>query len=208
MDMVQLGHRSELREASRVIGNEASPAGSKGATMPMRRLKRSALTQLSLGGCAVMFNACGLIQQARAQYIPPPVPPPPPPVFNPSPPNTTVPQPSYKSVSPATPSGVSGPEITSPVNEEPPSTTTRFEREASAKTRSVHHHHRGRFVGPRSGSHYCGYSPCVRIYPSAFYGAPASGLWWPGYYDYAPGQFAHGRPRYSGYWRAAGYHGD
>ena len=25
-------------------------------------------------------------------------------------------------------------------------------------------------------------------------------VWWPGYYDYAPGQFRRGRPRYGGYW--------
>jgi hypothetical protein len=32
--------------------------------------------------------------------------------------------------------------------------------------------------------------------------------WSPGYYDYASGQLRRGRPRYGGYWRAAGYHGD
>ena len=168
--------------------------------MPTRRFKRVP-AQLLVGVSAVVFG-CVLMEHAIAQQIVPQVPPPPPPVVNPSPPNTTVPQPSYKSISPATPSG--GPEITSPVNEEPPSTTARSEQGASVAKTTVHHH-RGRFAGP---SHYCGYSPCVRIYPSAFYGGPASGLWWPGYYDYAAGQFAHGRPRYWGYWRRAGYHGD
>jgi Protein of unknown function (DUF3489) len=33
-------------------------------------------------------------------------------------------------------------------------------------------------------------------------------LWWPGFYDYADGQFARGRPRYEGYGRRSGYHGD
>jgi hypothetical protein len=32
--------------------------------------------------------------------------------------------------------------------------------------------------------------------------------WSPGYYDYASGQLGRGRPRYGGYWRPAGYHGD
>jgi hypothetical protein len=194
--------------------------------MPTGRFKQIALAQLLVVGCAVMFGVCVLVQhvQAQQQFVPPPpapVPPAPPPVVNPSPPNTTVPQPSYKPISPATPSAVPGSGVTSPVNEEPPSTTAaRSERGASvAKTRSVHHHRRGRFVGPTLGSYSCGYSPCFRIHPWAFYGyaAPAyvvapvqtaSTLWWPGYYDYAPGQFAHGRPRYWGYWRRAGHHGD
>ena len=177
--------------------------------MPTRRSKRMALAQLLVGGCVVVFGACVLIKYAQAQFA---VPPPPPPVFNPSPPNTTVPQPSYKPSSPATPSGVPGPDVTSPMNEETPSTTARSGRRASVeKIRSVHHHHRHLqgFAGTL-GSHYCGYSPCVRIHPLAFYGygGPASGLWWPGYYDYAPGQFGRGRPRYGGYGRRAGYHGD
>ena len=175
--------------------------------MPIR-VKRMVLTQLLVGGCAVVFGACFLIRHAQAQFVPPPAPPPPPPVFNPSPPNTTVPQPSYQPLSPAMPSGVPTPEVTSPVNDGAPSTTARSGRRASvAKTRAVHHH-RGRFAGYTLGSRYCSYSPCVRIHPSAFYWGPASGLWWPGYYDYAPGQFARGHPRYYGYWRRSGYHGD
>ena len=147
----------------------------------------------------------GVLNIAQAQYAPPPpppVPPPPPPVFNPSPSNTTVPQPSYKSISPSTPSAVPGDEITSPVNEEHPSTTAPSERGASvAKTRSVHHHYRGR---PAIAGH-CGYYHCARIYPWAFY---ASARWFPGYYDYAAGQLGRGRPRYWGWARPYGYHGD
>jgi hypothetical protein len=189
--------------------------------MPTRRFERIAVALLLVVGCAV-FGDCGLIQHARAQYVPPPTPLPPP-VFNPSSPNT-VPQPSYTplqpstpSTTPSTPSTVPSGEVTSPANEKRTSTTARSERQASvAKTRSVHHH-RGGFAGPTLGSYYCGSSPCVRIYPRAFYGyaAPvvspadtASALWWPGFYDYAPGEWGRGRPRYRGYGRRAGYHGD
>ena len=181
------------------------------------RVKRIDLTQLLVRGCAVMFGAFLLIQQAQAQFVPPPAPPPPPPVFNPSPPNTTVPQPSYTPLSPTTPSTtpstVPGPEVTSPANEAPPSTTAQSGRGTSVAKRSVHqqhhHHHRVRFAGYTLGyPRYCGNSPCVHIHSSGFYGGPASGLWWPGFYDYAPGQFARGRPRYGGYGRPAGYHGD
>jgi hypothetical protein len=78
-------------------------------------------------------------------------------------------------------------------------------------------------AGGGLGSYICGSSPCFRIYPPAIYGyaAPADGvvaapvpvyrasaLWWPGYYDYAPGQLGRGHPRYGGYGRRAGYHGD
>jgi len=177
-----------------------------------------ALAQLFIGGCAVVFSACLPIQQAQGQFVPPPVPPPPPPVFNPSPPNTTVPQPSYTPLSPSTPTTVpesSGPESTVPGpevrSERSRSRTVQSGRGTSvAKMRSVHHYYnRGRFAGPTLGySRYCGDSPCVRIHPSRFYGGPAAGLWWPGYYDYASGQFGRGRPRYRGYWRHAGYHGD
>ena len=178
--------------------------------MSARKSKRMALAQLA--GCVAVFGACVLVKHARAQI---PVPPPPPPVFNPSPPNTTVPQPSYTPLSPSTPSTVPetsgpestvpGPEATSPVNEKRASTTAQSGRGASVAKRSIHHH---RFAGSTLGSHYCGDSPCVRIRLSEFYGGPASALWWPGYYDYAPGQFGRGRPRYRGYSRSAGYHGD
>jgi hypothetical protein len=63
--------------------------------MPARRFERIAL-DLMLGGCAVMFGACVLIEHAQAQpgYVPPPTPLPPP-ILNPSNPGT-VPQPSYQ----------------------------------------------------------------------------------------------------------------
>ena len=158
--------------------------------MPTRRFEQIALAQL-LG--AVAFCACVLIEYAQAQpgYVPPPTPPPPP-VLNPSTPNT-VPQPSYRPITPSTPSTVPSSEVT---------------------PRAVHyhyHHHRGHFPG-LTWPYYCGSSPCVRIYPRVSYGYAApyasSTLWWPGYYDYAPGQFGRGRPRYGGYGRRAGYHGD
>ena len=167
--------------------------------MPTRRFGRIALAQSLVGGCAVVF---GLIELAQAQpgYVPPPTPLPPP-VLNPSNPGT-VPQPSYKPLTPSTSSTVPSSEVTPPANEEHPSTTAQSER-----TRTVHHH-RGRFAG-YTRPYYCGSSPCVRIVvaePPPVY--RASVLWWPGYYDYAPGQFERGRPRYGGYWRRAGYHGD
>jgi hypothetical protein len=67
--------------------------------MPTRRLERTTLAQLLVGGC--LFGAWVLVEQARAQYVPPPTPLPPP-VFNPSSPYT-VPQPSYTPTAPATP---------------------------------------------------------------------------------------------------------
>jgi hypothetical protein len=177
--------------------------------MPETRFERIALGQLLLSGCAVMFGASVLIEHAQAQpgYVPPATPLPPP-VFNPSNPST-VPQPSYRPITPTTPSTPSTlPSRETPANEEAPNTSARSERGASfARTRSVHHH-RGRFAG-LGWSYYCGSSPCVRIVvaePPPVY--RASVLWWPGYYDYAPGQFGRGRPRYGGYGRPAGYHGD
>jgi hypothetical protein len=172
--------------------------------MPTRRFKPIALAQLLLSGCAVMFGVCVLIEHAQAQpgYVPPPTPLPPP-VLNPSNPGT-VPQPSYRPITPSTPGTVPSGEVTSPVNEEAPNTTPRPEREA---TRSVHHH-RGRFAGI-TWPYYRGASPCVRIVvaePPPVY--RASVLWWPGFYDYADGQFSRGRPRYGGYPRRYGYHGD
>jgi hypothetical protein len=196
--------------------------GSKETAMATRRFERIAVALLLVAGC-VVFGDFGLIEHARAQYVPPPTPLPPP-VLNPSSPYT-VPQPSYTPLQPSAPSTTPSTLSTvpsgevAPANEKPARRSARSEREASvAKTRSVHHH-RGRFAGPTLGSYYCGYTPCVRIYPRAFYSyaapvvAPArvdtaSALWWPGYYDYAPGEWAHGRPRYGGYGRRAGYHGD
>ena len=151
--------------------------------MPTRRFEREALERLLVGGCAVAFCACVRIEHAQAQpgYVPP-SPPPPPPVFNPSSPYT-VPQPSYTPLAPSTPSTtpsipsdeVTSPtiprrEVTSPANEEPASTTAQSERASVAKTRSVHHHHRGRHsVEPTLGSFYCPYGWCVRITPPYAY---------------------------------------
>jgi hypothetical protein len=179
--------------------------------MPMRRFERIALAQILVGGCAVAF---GLIQFAQAQpgYVPPPTPLPPP-VLNPSNPGT-VPQPSYRpitpstpSITPTTPSTVPSSEVTPPANEEHPSTTAQSEQPSVPHR----HRHRGHFAG-LTWPYYCGSSTCFRIYPRVSYGyvAPyaSSTLWWPGYYDYAPGQFGRGHPRYGGYGRRAGYHGD
>src|SRR6516225_7539723 len=124
--------------------------------MHTRRFEREALAQLLVGGCAVAFCACVLIEHAQAQpgYVPPPTPLPPP-VFNPSSPNV-VPQPSYRPITPSTPSTtpstpsivpsdevtsptVPNAEATPPANEEARSTTARSER----RMRSVHHDHRG-----------------------------------------------------------------
>ncbi len=172
--------------------------------MPMRRFKRIALAQFLLSGCAVMFGVC-VFAQAQPGYVPPPTPLPPP-VLNPSSPNT-VPQPSYRPITPATPSATPGYAVTPPVGEHFQRTTARTHRLASAaRTHAVHH--RGRFAGITWPS-YCGSSPCVRIVvaePPRIY--RASVLWWPGYYDYAPGQFGRGRPRWGGHGRPAGYHGD
>jgi len=109
--------------------------------MPTRRFERIALVQMLAGGCAVMFGACVSIEHAQAQpgYVPPPTPLPPP-VLNPSSPYT-VPQPSYRPITPTTPSTTPTPrtipsdevtspsvrrgEVTPPANEETPSRTTR-----------------------------------------------------------------------------------
>jgi hypothetical protein len=179
--------------------------------MPTRRFERIALAGILVGGCAVVFIACVLIEHAQAQpgYVLPPTPLPPP-VFNPSNPGT-VPQPSYRPITPTTPSTVPNSEVTPPANEEHPSTTAQSEQPSVEGTRPVHHHHRGRYTG-LTWPYYCGSAPCVRIHPRAFYGYAApyasSTLWWPGFYDYAPGQFGRGHPRYGGYGRRAGYHGD
>src|SRR5215471_6706991 len=107
--------------------------------MPTRRFERIALVQMLAGGCAVMFGACVSIEHAQAQpgYVPPPTPLPPP-VLNPSSPYT-VPQPSYRPITPTTPSTTPTPrtipsdevtspsvrrgEVTPPANEETQSRT-------------------------------------------------------------------------------------
>src|SRR6516164_9570762 len=148
--------------------------------MPTSRFEWEALAQLLVGGCAVSFCACVLIEHAQAQpgYVPP-SPPPPPPVFNPSSPYT-VPQPSYTPLAPSTPSTtpsipstIPEDEVASPANEEPASATAQSERTSVAKTRSVHHHHRGHHsVEPTLGSFYCPYGWCVRISPPYAYYQP------------------------------------
>jgi hypothetical protein len=154
------------------------------------RFGRIALTRFLMAGCGVVFGAYVLIEHAQAQpgYVPP-SPPPPPPVFNPSSPYT-VPQPSYTPLAPSTPSTtpsipstipedeVTSPtiprrKVTSPANEEPASTTAQSERTSVAKTRSAHHHNRGRHgVEPTLGSFYCPYGWCVRISPPSAYYQP------------------------------------
>ena len=151
--------------------------------MPTRRFERIALAQIIVAGCAVAFSACVLIELAQAQpgYVPPP-PPLPPPTLNPSNPGT-VPQPSYKpitpsapSITPSTQSTVPSVEVTPPANEEhPPSTTAQSERTSETRTVHHHHHHRGRYigVGPSLGSFDCSYfSWCVRISPPYAYYRP------------------------------------
>jgi hypothetical protein len=133
--------------------------------MPARRFERIAL-DLMLGGCAVMFGACVLIEHAQAQpgYVPPPTPLPPP-ILNPSNPGT-VPQPSYQpitpttpSTAPSTPSAVPSREVRSPATEEAPSTTARSERTSVATTRSVHRRHRGRSTVAIYSCGYLGFAP-------------------------------------------------
>jgi hypothetical protein len=110
----------------------------KETAMPAKRFERIALAQLLLSGCAVMFGVCVLIKLAQAQpgYVPPPTPLPPP-VFNPSSPNT-VPQPSYRPITPRTPSTIpSSPstvpssEVRSPADEGLPRRAARSHRRAS-----------------------------------------------------------------------------
>ena len=109
----------------------------KETTMPTSRFDRIAPAQLLVGGCAVVFGACVLVELAQAQpgYVPPPTPLPPP-VFNPSSPYT-VPQPSYRPITPSTPSTDPSVEVTSPTvrrgevtpaNEELPRRTARHRR--------------------------------------------------------------------------------
>ena len=137
--------------------------------MPTRRFERIALVQMLAGGCAVVFGVCVLIEHAQAQpgYVVRPTPLPPP-VFNPSNPGT-VPQPSYRSITPSTPSttpSIPSDEVTPPENEEHPSTTAQSEQPSVARTHTAHHHHyRGRST-PETYS--CGYLGCVRTYAWAF----------------------------------------
>jgi len=116
--------------------------------MPTRRFERIALAQLLVCGCAVVF---GLIEHGQAQpgYVPPPTPLPPP-VFNPSNPGT-VPQPSYRPITPTTPSTtpsipsiVPSDEVTSPTVRRREVTPPAFEETPSRTARS--HYRRGASV--------------------------------------------------------------
>jgi hypothetical protein len=169
-----------------------------------------------VGGAGTGGGAAGGVRGgAPAPAGPPPTPAASPPVVNPSSPNTvpqsssTSPTPSTPGTTPSTPGTASSGEVRSPANAEPPNTAARSERQASlAKKRSVHRC-RAMLV-PYS----CGYLGCARTYAWAFpcqyysrYCYTASARWWPGYYDYASGQF--GRTGYLGRgYRVAGYHGD
>jgi hypothetical protein len=175
--------------------------------MSARKFDHLALVRISLSGFAFIFAACIVFELAQAQpgYVPRYTPPPPP-VFNPSNPST-VPQAPYRPITPTTPSTAPGYVVGSPLGDHLPRTGARSHRTSVEKTRSVHHQ-RSRFMGI-TWPYYCGSSPCVRIVvaePPPVY--RVSMLWWPGYYDYAPGQFARGRPRWGGYPRYSGYHGD
>src|SRR6516162_11362186 len=113
---------------------------SKETAMPTRRFERA---QLLIVGCAVMFGSCVLIEHAQAQpgYVPPPTPLPPP-VFNPSNPYT-VPQPSYRPITPSTPtpSIVPSDEVTSPTVRRGEVTSPAYE-EAPRRTARSHHRRR------------------------------------------------------------------
>ena len=135
---------------------------------------------------AVVFGACVLMEHAQAQpgYVPPPTPLPPP-VFNPSNPGT-VPQPSYRpitpstpSITPTTPSTVPSVETRPRATEEALHTTARSERRAKTHTVHHHYHYRGRYIGggPSLGSFDCSYfSWCVRISPPYAYTGHMAGI--------------------------------
>jgi hypothetical protein len=131
---------------------------SKETAMPTRRFERIKLAQHLLNGCASAFGACLLITNAQAQYVPPPTPLPPP-VFNPSSPYT-VPQPSYRPITPTTPSTVPGYVVTSPTNERLPHPAARSHRRTSvAKTRPVQRRTRSVVVRPTPDSYSYYYPP-------------------------------------------------
>ena len=122
--------------------------------MPTRRFEQITRDQILLSGCAIVFGAYTLIQNAQAQpgYVPPPTPLPPP-VFNPSNPYT-VPQPAYRPITPTTPSAVPGNVVTSPTIEGLPETAARSHRRTSAATpRAVRHRGRSTVVRPAPASY-------------------------------------------------------
>ena len=132
--------------------------------MTFTNFGRMVFSRCLVAGWAILI--AGALNLAQAQYAPPPppppVPPPPPPVFNPSPSNTTVPQPSYKSISPASPSAVPGSEVTAPANETLPRTAARSHRLVR------HHWARSTPVAYRCGAYGWNYYGCWRIYSWAF----------------------------------------
>ena len=122
--------------------------------MHRRSFVRKALAKFIVVGCTAFFGACGC---AYAQYFEPA--PPPPPVFNPSYPYT-VPQPSYKPLSPAIPSTLLGSGANSRLEGSLPSAVTHSHRSvAKARhVRTLHHYRSGSMVvGPTAESYY--YSP-------------------------------------------------
>src|SRR6516164_5620818 len=110
-----------LRRCDQLVPAEQRPK--RRPQMPRRRFDGITMAQLS--GCAIVFAAWLFIENAHAQpgYVPPPTPLPPP-VFNPSNPYT-VPQPSYRPITPTTPSADPGYVVTPPTNERLPHTAAR-----------------------------------------------------------------------------------
>ena len=145
-----------LRRCDQLVPAEQRPK--RRPQMPRRRFDGITMAQLS--GCAIVFAAWLFIENAHAQpgYVPPPTPLPPP-VFNSSNPYT-VPQPSYRPITPTTPSAAPGYVVTPSTNERSPQTAARSHRRTSgAKPRSVHHRARSAVVrsAPESYSYY--YAP-------------------------------------------------
>jgi hypothetical protein len=164
--------------------------------MATRRFERIAVTLLLLGGSML---GGGLIEQAQAQApsvpsAPPPTTPTQSPTVNPSKPSSAQ-QPSYRPLSPSTPSTTTstpGTTTSTPSTTPPATTNTASERETSvAKTRTVHRHHPPHATAVTYG---CSHWGCVRTYAWAFpcqyysrYCFPyvgvtaASARWSPGY---------------------------
>jgi hypothetical protein len=150
---------TRLAEIMSFDPGDSRTSPSKETTMPTRRFERMTRDHILVGGCAIVFGACVLIENAQAQYVPPPTPLPPP-VFNPSSPYT-VPQPKYTPITPTTPSAAApGYVVSSPVSGRLPHTTARSHRQTSvAKTRAVHHRAGSAVVRPAPESYSYYYSP-------------------------------------------------
>ena len=148
--------------------------------MTFTKFGRRIFSRCLVVGYATLIAGVLNLAQAQQQFVPPPpppAPPPPPPVFNPSPSNTTVPQPSYKPISPTTPSAVPESSVTSPVNERLPHSAARtHERTSVAKT--VHHRGRSIVAGP-TPPHYRGRSIVAGPTPPYYYSpyAPYGCAW-------------------------------